>query len=532
MGRKELCGRIGWLLAGLYVVECVSTVKEDLFTLRLTEPSFVDLYRDPLPSQLSLGWDDPLPISLQRKWQNWKESLAILAETYVPRCFLQEKTSQIKKAEIHAFSDGSDLAIGIAVYLKLTNQSGEIKVSLVFAQAKLAPKRATTIPRLELCAAVLAVKAVKWITHELKIKIDEIFFHTDSKVVLGYLQNESKRFYVYVANRIQVIRTGSDPSQWHYVKSSENPADMATRGKPAKDLLDSIWFTGPHFLRNSSFSEPSLAEIDPMEYDVSSNDPEVCTQVTRFTVKPSTTQGLGSERFKRFSKLSSLRKAIANLIIRIKRVKTNNRDSISSRRSNALLLNATDLTKHPTAAELKQSEEITIKTVQMEQYATKFKNLQQIPPASIPATSSLYRLNPFIDSNGILRVGGRLRHGEQMYEEKHLAIIPKKSHLAKLVIKHYHEKVYHQRRQITHGAIRNAGLWVIGAKRTISKIINECLVCKKLRRKLMTQFMADRPADQLNTPPPFTNVGFDMFGPWTNKNKKLRGGAVNFKNGD
>ncbi|XP_028391897.1 uncharacterized protein LOC114516570 [Dendronephthya gigantea] len=309
----------------------------------------------------SLGWDDPLPISLQRKWQNWKESLAILAETYVPRCFLQEKTSQIKKAEIHAFSDGSDLAIGIAVYLKLTNQSGEIKVSLVFAQAKLAPKRATTIPRLELCAAVLAVKAVKWITHELKIKIDEIFFHTDSKVVLGYLQNESKRIYVYVANKIQVIRTGSDPSQWHYVKSSENPADMATRGKPAKDLLDSIWFTGPHFLRNSSFSEPSLAEIDPMEYDVSSNDPEVRTQVTRFTVKPSTTQGLGSERFKRFSKLSSLRKAIANLIIRIKRVKTNNRDSISSRRSNALLLNATDLTKHPTAAELKQSEEIQTK---------------------------------------------------------------------------------------------------------------------------------------------------------------------------
>ena len=71
----------------------------------------------------------------------------------------------------------------------------------MFARAKLAPKQATTIPRLELCAAVLAVKAVKWIIRELKLDVDEVVFYTDSRVVLGYIQNESRRFYVYVAKQ-------------------------------------------------------------------------------------------------------------------------------------------------------------------------------------------------------------------------------------------------------------------------------------------------------------------------------------------
>jgi hypothetical protein len=114
-----------------------------------------------------------------------------------------------------------------------------------------------------------------------------------------------------------------------------------------------------------------------------------------------------------------------------------------------------------------------------------------------------------------------------MFEEKHPAILPKGSHLAKLAVLHYHGKVYHQRRQITHGAIRQAGLWIVGAKRMISRVINQCEVCRKLRGKLMTQQMADLPPDRLNTTPPFTNVGFDVFGPWTIRTRKLRGGAAN-----
>ncbi len=200
-------------------------------------------------NEIHLDWDDPLPQHLRSKWSCWKKSLGELEDIQIPRCYRPDLFGEAEKSEIHAFSDASDKAIGVAVYLKQTNHQGEIAISLLFPQARLSPKQATTVPRLELCAAVLSAQAVKWITHELRLNVDEIVFYTDSRVVLGYIQNESRRFYVYIANRIQIIRSISDPSQWRYVGTGVNPADIATRCKPAKQLMASSWFDGPNFLR-------------------------------------------------------------------------------------------------------------------------------------------------------------------------------------------------------------------------------------------------------------------------------------------
>ena len=191
-----------------------------------------------------LGWDDPLPQPLQNRWNCWRDSLRDLEDVRIPRCYRPETFSETRRSEIHPFADASDKAIATAVYLKQENYGGEVNISLLFAQARLSPKQATTIPRLELCAAVLSVRAVKWITRELQLNIDEITFYTDSQVVLSYIQNESRRFYVYVANRVQIIRNMSDPSQWRNVETTNNPADIATGGKPAKQLVASSWFNG------------------------------------------------------------------------------------------------------------------------------------------------------------------------------------------------------------------------------------------------------------------------------------------------
>ena len=82
--------------------------------------------------------------------------------------------------------------------------------------------------------------------------ISEVLFYTDSKVVLGYTCNESRRFYIYVANCVQIIRTISSPDHWRYVKSCNNPADLATRGLHTRDLTESEWINGPEFLRNNN----------------------------------------------------------------------------------------------------------------------------------------------------------------------------------------------------------------------------------------------------------------------------------------
>lgn len=106
-----------------------------------------------------------------------------------------------------------------------------------------------TVPRLELGAAVLSVEIAELLSRELDVKVDNMRFYTNSKVVLGYIYNVSRRFYVYVSRRVERIRTFSNPKQWHYVPTSQNTTDVATRSVPAEQLLNTSWLTGPKFLQ-------------------------------------------------------------------------------------------------------------------------------------------------------------------------------------------------------------------------------------------------------------------------------------------
>lgn len=48
-------------------------------------------------------------------------------------------------------------------------------------------------------------------------------------------------------------------------------------------------------------------------------------------------------------------------------------------------------------------------------------------------------LNPFIDEEGLLRVGGGLKHAPINYTARHQLILPAKHHLKTLLIHHKHE---------------------------------------------------------------------------------------------
>jgi len=95
------------------------------------------------------------------------------------------------------------------------------------------------------------------------------FFWTDSKIVLGFVNSEARRFHVYVSNRVQMIRNVSEPSQWYYVATESNPADIASRGATGDQLSSTTWFTGPDFLWDSNFRpEPELRDLDNMNPEV------------------------------------------------------------------------------------------------------------------------------------------------------------------------------------------------------------------------------------------------------------------------
>ena len=104
-----------------------------------------------------------------------------------------------------------------------------------------------TIPRLELTAALLSVKNSKLLQSAFKTTVHAEYFWTDSSIVLSYINNDAKRFHVFVANRVQQIKDYTTSSQWRYVKSEDNIADCASRGVKIKELQKSNWYRGPPF---------------------------------------------------------------------------------------------------------------------------------------------------------------------------------------------------------------------------------------------------------------------------------------------
>ena len=488
---------------------------------------------------IALGWDDPLPERLSSQWQSWRDTLVDLENVPVPRCYHPKNFGRVIRSEIHSFSDASKDGIGVATYLRQFNESGQVNVAFLFGQAKMAPLQPTTIPRLELCGAVLSSQVVKKLSTELSIPIHEVVYYTDSKVALGHIQNDSRRFYVYVANRVQIIRNVSDPSQWRYIDTALNPADLATPGIAAENLKDSKWLSGPEFLREASPSCPPYAEVVALDVQ----DPEVRSEVAVHVTGVNTAPGLDSDRFSRFSSFASLRRALANLMVKEYKATREHhalrsQDQCISRR-NQSRKEPKRLPRRPSLEELQQAEMIAIRTVQNERFADEMKLTGEVKDQqdrhsarrrkNALKKSSLYRLDPFMDSQGVLRVGGRLRRAHLSFPEKHPVLLPKGHHLSHLIVRHQHGKVHHQGRQITHGAVRAAGFWIVGRHGVVSKVISSCVTCKKLRGASLTQHMADLPSDRTETPPPFTNVGCDVFGPWNIQTRRLRGGAINSK---
>jgi hypothetical protein len=182
-------------------------------------------------------------------------------------------------------------------------------MGLVMGKAKLTPCPEHTIPRMELCTAVLAVKLAKLITSEIDIELDYTTFHTDSKGVLDYIYNDIRRFYIYVSNRVHRIRRSTQPEQWRYVPTDQNPADHVTTFIPAAYLSDTSWLSGPEFLTHQSLS----LERDAFELINPSSDADIRHQVSTLKTTTSPKQ-LGSLSFSRFSTWKSLTCAITHVV--------------------------------------------------------------------------------------------------------------------------------------------------------------------------------------------------------------------------
>ena len=431
-----------------------------------------------------LGWDEAIPENMQKEWRTWLDQIKNLDELKIKRSYAPLDVDIIDY-QLHHFSDASEKGYGQCSYLRMKGNDGKIYVSLVMSKSRVSPIKACTIPRLELTAALVSVKVSNFLKKELKVQISKEIFWVDSKAVLGYIFNESKRFKVFVANRTEEIRKFTLPTQWKYIPTKCNPADLCSRGITVEELSNSdLWWSGPEFLRHDDVN------LNVEYFGVAEDDPEV--RVNKIVTVNKYPDIL--ERLSYFSDWIRARKAIAICQKYLK------------------VLQHQNVHKSISVDDLSQAEIFIVKAVQLNLFNDEYQSLKT--KNYVSRSSKLYKLDPFIDDDGLIRVGGRLRRGDFDINVKHPVILPKESHITELIIRHYHQKVHHQGRNITLNTIRTHGYWIIKGSTLIARSIYNCVTCRKFRKSTLNQKMADLPKDRIEMSPPFTFAAVDYFGPF------------------
>lgn len=486
--------------------------------------------------RLNADWDEPIPDAILSQWEKWRTELFMLENVEVPRCVKPADFGDPVVVEIHSFSDACETGIGQVSYLRMVNENGKAHVSFLLAKSRVAPIKPMSIPRLELTAAVVSVNVATMLLKELSYKDPKLFFHTDSEVVIGYIHNETRRFHVYVGNRVQHIRDRSVPDQWYHVPGKENPADEASRSLSASEFLqDKRWFHGPEFLWNPYLSLARTEATELSEDDVEVRQAQATVRVTECLQSRNSDSNektkertcspkdqLNLKYFERFSSWENAKRWVAQLKTGVQKLK---QAKFGIPKENA------EQASSPVSSvqELRNSEMVIIRSLQRAHFKEEMAILSRIEGNDerfedrqksrnrnkvLKKTSSLFRLDPFIDQDGLLRVGGRLSRASEPFDVKHPLIIPKGSHLTELIIRHFHNSCQHQGRGITHNAIRQAGLWIINGRSAVSQLISKCVKCRKFRGGSLSQKMSDLPEERVTASEPFLYTGIDVFGPW------------------
>ncbi len=143
------------------------------------------------------NWDDNIPEDLEHKWTAWLNELERITSFKVNRCVKPKDFGRPTHAELHHFSDASERGFGTVTYLRLQNSRNSIHVAFMLGKARVTPLKQMTIPRLELTAAVLAVRVDQMLKAELQLPLDLSTFWTDSMSVIKYIKNEEMEMEIY-----------------------------------------------------------------------------------------------------------------------------------------------------------------------------------------------------------------------------------------------------------------------------------------------------------------------------------------------
>ncbi|PFX31375.1 hypothetical protein AWC38_SpisGene3829 [Stylophora pistillata] len=331
-------------------------------------------------------------------------------------------------------------------------------------QWRVAPAKAVSLPRLELLAAVVNARLLKFVVESLTLtlKVEQVVCWTDSMVTLQWIRGSSSQWKTFTANRVAETQFTWDPHHWKHYSGEDNPADLLTRGVPVKVLADSkLWWSGPFWLFSQCLPEQRELPNEMTESVERERKQKVTRTCALITMEPV----IDPSRYEQW--LTLIR--VTAFVVQVDRAFKSGISADS---------------KELSAEELKDSK-----------------------------LSAILKLDPYYDKRDhLLRVGGRLQNSDLPEGTKHPIILPDEHAVVEKIIQSVHKDLLHAGPEGTLLVQRQEILLTKG-RCEVKRTLGNCLVCRRQRVWPCSQKMTPLPSERVSPAPAFTHVGIDFAGP-------------------
>lgn len=478
-----------------------------------------------------LDWNDEVSEIEHIAWKEWLNDIENISKLKIPRRFNSlGNLSECELVELHTFADAGGEAFAAVSYIVCT-VNDERLTSLVMAKAKVTPIRhksrtqISEMPRLELCACLIASRLANTIVSQLPHIKFKRYFWTDSQVVLRWIVKPNHRLLKYAVSPIDEILENSLRNEWRYVPSKLNVADIATKFH-SFDFGDSqsVWFTGPQFLRQTEEHWPEMPNLLEPPVVVESLMLNVVNVDSEYVVSSQSLPPLSCsllddcfvDDFRASIKSNwdklvratarALKIVMYGLVPLLKSKKFNDpkkRKEIKERNKGFRLMGTSDL---------ERARHFIVRKAQRNSYTKEYECM--IANREINNTE-LQQLSVFMDAECLMRINARINLSYDFYPQKYAPLMPRKHWLTKLYLEHVHARYQHIHLESQIAFVRNE-FWIPQIRVELNAVKDNCNFCGLQNAKPYIPKMAPLPECRTNPlSRPFETTGLDCMGPYT-----------------
>lgn len=443
--------------------------------------------------QLHVAWDEPLDAVIKDEWTAIISDIQQLCKLTFNRRFFQTVFTPAKTT-LHIFADASTRAYGAVAFLTSGSQ-----VTHVMAKNRVAPQKNLTLPKLELLAAVVASRIARFIINALNLQEKPTYFWGDSQIVLHWLES-TKTLPQFISNRVRAIKDAVPDATWNYCPTTDNPADLLTRGVSFQFLSspENLWWKGPSWITTPD----SWPKWQPQP---TTHLHATATTFTEISPQPTSKEDVGLHQVITLTKYSSLNRLVAVTAYVYRYV-------------NNLRKSQPKLTGPLTAEELRAAHTRWIRNCQERAYSKELASAQPKPGHPKPghptvSTPPLVRqLRLFLDKDGLLRCGGRIHNAPLSELARFPYLLPQNNHLTELIVYNTHVRLSHAGVGSTLTALRQS-FWVPTGRQYVKKLLRRCNTCRKhSERPYAMPDSAPLPKIRVQEVSPFSITGVDFTG--------------------